>query len=71
MRTRFDTGIFEPELAKLMRTALLAACQSACNFGSDAYVERPDRQGVCGGLIQPRRCSHMSGLLMRTCDRWP
>jgi hypothetical protein len=28
----------------------------------DSYVERPDRQGVCGGLIHPGRCGHMSGL---------
>jgi hypothetical protein len=46
-------------------------CKIACNIGSDSYVERPDRQGVFGGLIQSRRCSHMSSLLMRACDRWP
>jgi multidrug efflux pump subunit AcrA (membrane-fusion protein) len=56
---------------QLMRDQALLECHSACNFGSDSYVERPDRQGVCGGLIHSRRCSHMSGLLMRAFDRWP
>jgi hypothetical protein len=37
--------------------------------GSASYVERPDRQ--CGGMIRLGRCSHMSGLSMRACDRWP